>query len=107
MVRQWFPDSTNHILFGMGTLDVQELRYFDLRRRGPMIRRGQCWDKAPTESLFRTFKRETRSRKLNSNGLGEAEVLVFDWIETWYNLRRKHTFTGYISPVEFEMRKAA
>jgi putative transposase len=81
-----------------------------LRERGilgSMSRRGQCWDNAPTESLFRTFKRETGIRKLNLKGLREVESLAFDWIETWYNLRRKHTFTGYISPAEYEMRRAA
>lgn len=81
-----------------------------LKERGivaSMSRRGQCWDNAPNESLFRTFKRETGIRKLQMTGLKDVEALAFDWIETWYNLRRRHTFTGYTSPAEFEMRRAA
>ena len=72
-----------------------------------MSRRGQCWDNAPNESLFRTFKRETGIRKLRLIGLQEVEALAFDWIETWYNLRRRHTFTGYKIPAEYELKRAA
>lgn len=75
--------------------------------RGSMSRRGQCWDNAPTESFFRSFKRETGIRRLNLAGQGEVEMLALDWIETWYNLRRKHTFNGYCSPAERELKKAA
>jgi putative transposase len=75
--------------------------------RGSMSRRGQCWDNAPTESFFRSFKRETGLRRLHLTGQGEVEMLVLDWIETWYNLRRKHTFNGYRSPAEREMKRAA
>ena len=75
--------------------------------RGSMSRRGQCWDNAPTESFFRSFKRETGLRRLHLAGQGEVEMLVLDWIETWYNLRRKHTFNGYRSPAEREMKRAA
>jgi putative transposase len=81
-----------------------------LRERGiaaSMSWRGQCWDNAPNESLFRTFKRETDIRKLHPKGIAEVESLVIDWIETWYNLRRKHTFNGYCSLAEYEMKWAA
>jgi len=74
---------------------------------GSMSRRGQCWDNAPTESWFKTFKRETGIRKLHLKGVGAVEALAFDWIETWYNLRRRHTFLDYCSPVEFELKRAA
>lgn len=86
----------------------------DLRRylaeRGiiqSMSRRGQCWDNAPTESFFRTFKRETGIRKLILKNVGEVEYLIFDWIETWYNLNRHHTFNGYSSPAECELKRTA
>jgi putative transposase len=75
--------------------------------RGSMSRKGQCWDNAPTESFFRTFKRETQLRRLQLTGRRETEMLALDWIETWYNLRRKHTFNGYRSPAEREMKRAA
>jgi putative transposase len=75
--------------------------------RGSMSRRGQCWDNAPNESLFRSFKRETDLKNRVPKGLSEVETLAFDWIETWYNLRRRHTFIGYCSPAEFEGKRAA
>jgi putative transposase len=75
--------------------------------RGSMSRKGQCWDNAPTESFFRSLKRETGLRRLHLAGLNEVEMLALDWIETWYNLRRKHTFNGYRSPAEREMKRAA
>ena len=81
-----------------------------LRERGivqSMSRRGQCWDNAPTESFFRTLKRETGIAKAYLPGPAEVETALFDWIETWYNLIRRHTFIGYCSPAEYEARWAA
>lgn len=75
--------------------------------RGSMSRKGQCWDNAPTESFFKSFKRETGLRRLRLESQGEVEMLVLDWIEAWYNVRRRHTFTGYSSPAGFEMKRAA
>lgn len=75
--------------------------------RGSMSRRGQCWDNAPTESFFKSFKRETGLRRLQLEGRGEAEMLALDWIETWYNVRRRHTFVEYENPAAFEMKNAA
>ena len=81
-----------------------------LRERGiiqSMSRRGQCWDNAPNESFFRTMKGETGIAKANLAGPIEVESVLFDWIETWYNLIRRHTFIGYCCPAEFEARWAA
>lgn len=81
-----------------------------LRERGmmqSMSRRGQCWDNAPTESFFRTLKRETELTKSHLPGPAEVETVLFDWIETWYNLIRRHTFIGYCCPAEYEARWAA
>jgi putative transposase len=81
-----------------------------LRERGiiqSMSRRGQCWDNAPTESFFRTLKMETGVSKANLPGPFEVETVLFDWIETWYNLIRRHTFIGYLCPAEYEARWAA
>lgn len=80
-----------------------------LRDRGivqSMSRRGQCWDNAPTESFFRTMKGETGIKKSHLPGVTEVEAVLFDWIETWYNLIRRHTFIGYCSPAEYEARWA-
>jgi transposase InsO family protein len=80
-----------------------------LRERGivqSMSRRGQCWDNSPNESFFKTLKGETGIAKANLSGLMEVESVLFDWIETWYNLVRRHTFIGYCCPAEYEARWA-
>lgn len=81
-----------------------------LRDRGiiqSMSRRGQCWDNAPTESFFRTLKMETGLAKIHLSGPAEVESVLIDWIETWYNRIRRHTFIGYCCPTEYEARWAA
>jgi transposase InsO family protein len=80
-----------------------------LRERGivqSMSRRGQCWDNSPNESFFKTMKGETGIARANLSGLVEVESVLFDWIETWYNLVRRHTFIGYCCPAEYEARWA-
>lgn len=72
-----------------------------------MSRRGQCWDNSPNESFFRTLKGETGIAKAHLPGLAEVESVLFDWIETWYNLVRRHTFIGYCCPAEYEARWVA
>ncbi len=67
-----------------------------------MSRKGQCWDNAPNESFFKTFKKETGLGKHWLNDSSEVEAVTFEWIEAWYNLRRRHTFIGYSSPAEYE-----
>jgi transposase InsO family protein len=68
-----------------------------------MSRRGDCWDNAPLESFFATFKKEllpdadfaTRER---------ARAAIFDYIECFYNRRRLHSALGYLSPALYEAR---
>lgn len=72
-----------------------------------MSRRGQCWDNAPTESFFGTLKRETGLGRWALANSGEVQDALYDWIEMWYNLKRRHTSLDYCSPVEFEIMKAA
>lgn len=66
-----------------------------------MSRKGNCWDNAVAESFFKTLKAEwTNWRRYNT--IQEAEISVFQYIETWYNLRRIHSKLGYVSPTQFE-----
>ena len=67
-----------------------------------MSRRGNCWDNAVMESFFSTVKSELAER-FDSNG--EAKMELFDYIEVFYNQRRRHSTLGQISPAEFERRK--
>jgi putative transposase len=66
-----------------------------------MSRRGDCWDNAAMESFFSTLKTERLSRtQYPTRDAGRADV--FDYIERFYNPRRRHSVLGYRSPIEFE-----
>ena len=52
------------------------------------------------ESFFSTMKTERLSRKLYRNRDG-LRADVFDYIERFYNPKRRHSTIGYISPVQF------
>ncbi len=66
-----------------------------------MSARGSCYDNAPVESFFSLLKRE-RIRRRTYQTREEAKADVFDYIERFYNRRRRHGYLGYVSPVEFE-----
>lgn len=76
-----------------------------------MSRKGDCWDNAVAESFFATLKWELvadafwRSRS-------EARSAIFEFIEVWYNRKRRHSSLGFVSPADFArtqalMRRAA
>lgn len=66
-----------------------------------MSRRGNCWDNAPVESFFSTLKRELVHRR-RYRTRAEARAELFEYIEVWYNRRRRHSSLGYQSPVKYE-----
>lgn len=66
-----------------------------------MSRRGDCWDNAAMESFFSTLKTERASRTIYRTR-DEARADVFDYIERFYNPRRRHSTLQYVSPVRFE-----
>ena len=65
-----------------------------------MSRKGNCWDNAPTESFFNSLKNE-RVHGTRYRTRADAEADLFDYIEPFYNRRRKHSTLGYASPVRF------
>jgi transposase InsO family protein len=67
-------------------------------------RRGNCYDNAVMEAFFSTLKSELGER-FESNG--EAKMQLFDYIEVFYNQRRRHSAVGRVSPAEYERRTAA
>jgi transposase InsO family protein len=69
-----------------------------------MSRRGNCYDNAVMESFFSTVKSELADRFAS---FGEAKMELFDYIEVFYNQRRRHSTLGQISPAAFERRAAA
>jgi putative transposase len=66
-----------------------------------MSRAGNCWDNSAMESFFSSPKRERTDRKAYRTRV-EAKAYVFDYIERFYNPRRRHSTLGYLSPVRFE-----
>ncbi|MEO8187330.1 MAG: IS3 family transposase, partial [Burkholderiaceae bacterium] len=70
-----------------------------------MSKRGDCWDNAAMESFFSTLKIERIHRKRYATR-EEVRADVFDYIERFYNPRRRHSTLGQISPIEFERRFA-
>jgi putative transposase len=71
-----------------------------------MSRRGNCFDNATIESFNSTIKKEKIKGKIYKTR-NEARAEVFEYIETFYNSRRRHSHLGFISPMEFEKRKFA
>ncbi len=69
-----------------------------------MSRRGNCHDNAVAESFFNLLKRE-RIRHKVYRSRDEARQDVFDYIEMFYNPKRKHVSNGMLSTVEFEKQQ--
>ena len=69
-----------------------------------MSRQGECHDNAVAESFFASVTKELGDR---FPSYGEAKMAVFDYIEVFYNQRRRHSTLGQISPAAFEARHTA
>ena len=69
-----------------------------------MSRRGNCFDNAVTERFFRSLKSErVNDQQYKTRAEGMADIA--DYIELFYNQRRRHSTLGSISPVEYETRQ--
>ena len=68
---------------------------------GSMGTVGDALDNAMCESLIGTMKIEKLNRQ-PWRSVEDVRAAVFEWIETWYNRRRRHSSLGYLSPLEFE-----
>src|SRR5262247_4352884 len=62
---------------------------------------GDAYDNAMAESFFATLECELLERRHFKNQ-AEAQVALFEFIEGWYNPRRRHSSLGYRSPANFE-----
>ncbi len=68
-----------------------------------MSRKADCWDNAVAESYFATLEKELLAiGSLQSRTTMRIEIA--DYIETYYNTRRRHSYLDYVSPIEFELR---
>ena len=66
-----------------------------------MSRKGNCWDNAVVESFFATVKKELIYTR-NWANQAELEAALFEYIEVFYNRKRRHSSLGYVSPTEYE-----
>jgi putative transposase len=64
-------------------------------------RKGQCWDNAVAESFFATLKTELIHRRTWPTRKATSTA-IFDYIEGWYNTRRRHSTLGYLGPTQYE-----
>lgn len=69
-----------------------------------MSGKGNCYDNAPMESFFKSFKVEEVSRQTYQTH-EQATRGVIDYIERFYNPVRSHSSLGYMSPIEFERQR--
>jgi len=69
-----------------------------------MSRTGDCYDNAVMEAFFSTLKTELADR---FESCGEAKMQLFDYVEVFYNQRRRHSTIGYVSPAAFERASTA
>jgi transposase InsO family protein len=65
-----------------------------------MSRKGNCWDNAVAESFFKTIKTEL-IYNLKFQTIRQAKLAIFEYIETWYNKKRRHSALGYLSPESY------
>ena len=73
---------------------------------GSMGSVGDAYDNSVAESFFATLQRELldQHRWTDRDQLARA---IFDWIETWYNPKRRHSYCNDLSPIDYETAHAA
>lgn len=70
---------------------------------GSMSKKGDCWDNAVAESFFASLKKEY-VYQVEFNTRLDAQLGIFDYIESWYNKERIHSYLDNMSPNEFELK---
>ena len=65
-----------------------------------MSAKGDCWDNAVVESFFGTLKSELGDPVWPTRDA--ARSAIFNYIEAWYNSKRRHSTLGYVSPIQYE-----
>jgi len=68
-----------------------------------MSRVGNCWDNAVMERVWAALKTELVYQR-NFKTKQEATDAIFEWIEVWYNRKRRHSSLGYLSPETYESK---
>lgn len=65
-----------------------------------MSRKGNCWDNAVAENYFKILKSEMINH-IQYRSIMQAKTDIFEFIEVWYNRKRKHSYLGYQTPEQF------
>ena len=103
--RRGISNGENLIIHSDRGVQYRFQKYIDFARsRGcelSMSRKGNCWDNAPMESFFSRLKVELIYRK-NFQTPEEVRAGLFEYIEIFYNRKRRHSSIDYRSPVEYE-----
>ena len=74
--------------------------------RQSMSRKGDCWDNACAESFFKTLKTELGVLK-GKHSARQVRTAVFEYIEIYYNRKRRHSALGYATPLALAPNMAA
>ena len=84
-------------------------RYRELLSKHGMVqsmsRKGNCWDNAVAESFFQTLKTERTADEKYLNH-DQARASVFEYIEMFYNRRRRHSSLNYQAPLNYELNES-
>jgi len=73
---------------------------------GSMGTVGDCFDNSVAEAFFSGLQRELLDQH-QWDTRDQLALALFDWIETWYNPHRRHSYNNGVSPIDFEAAKAA
>ena len=75
----------------------------ELKKHGvlqSMSRKANCWDNAVAENFFKILKSELVKHS-NFHSILQAKTELFEFIEIWYNRKRKHAYLGYKTPQQY------
>ena len=75
-----------------------------LPQKNSMNSRGNFWDSAAVKIFFSTLKKERIKLRIYST-YEEARSDIFDYIEVFYNRRRRHSHLGQLSPADYEEKE--
>jgi len=68
-----------------------------------MSRKKNCWDNAVAESFFHSLKTELVLLHCDFATRAAAKQEIFEYIEVFYNRKRRHSANNYMSPADYEM----
>ena len=85
------------------TSNGYQARLFALGIVVSMSRTGDCYDNAAMESFFSTLKGECVDRQ-KFQTRQEARLVIFEYVECFYNRERRHSTLNYLSPVAYEQQ---